>query len=396
MLVFSELGLWLLTEPRSVARELCTVVASCHSSSASGMSDDRTTNGVATGHNDHPNGHADKEAQAPPKRSLFRALVQDFSPVWFTWVMNIGLIALLTHTCPYQFHGLYIISTILYVTALTLFVLFCIIMGLRFALYFKQAVTEISTDVQELCFTACMPISWMVLTTLTAVIVSNAHWGGHAFTIVAYVMWWISVAWTLSSALIVYIVLTKNSLTNADNISLAIILPAVATSTAAAEGGLICIYAYDMSARMAVPVIIVSFMLLGIGTLIAINIYTMFLQRILINTWLDGVKQPSLCLLLGPTGQGATAFLALGTAAVKHFPGYNKGTFLVERAVEPLHGACVMMALLLWGLGVFWAFYVAVGIGETFFLKQAKWSPVWYSTIFPTGRFEASQVVVLH
>lgn len=299
--------------------------------------------------------------------------------------MNIGLISSLTHICPYQFYGLYIISTILYVIALTLFVLFFIIFGLRLALYFEQTVHEITTNVQELCFTAAMPISFMVLTSLTATIVSNSFWGGHAFTLVAYVMWWISVGWTLTSAVTVYIVLTKKELTEASQLNLAIILPAVATSTTAAEGGLICLYSFDMSSRLAVPVIITSFLSLGIGTFLAILIMALWLQRILSNTWLEGPKQPQLCLLLGPVGQGSTAFLGLGAATAKHFPGYNKGTFLTMAAAEAVRGACVVLALILFGLGVFWMCYIVIALVDSFLKKEAKWSFAWYSTIFPTG-----------
>ena len=198
-------------------------------------------------------------------RTPFRALVQDFSPVWFTWCMNTGILSTLMHTLPYQFKGLSIISTILYVVDLTLFVLFSIIFVLRFIIHGRSAWAEISSDVNELCFTATLPISWMTLTTLTSLIVSNAQWGGHAFTLVAYVMWWIGAAWTMILAIAIYAILTKESLTTAKTLSLSIILPAVATATVAAEGGLICIYSREVSARLAVPVIIVSFLLLGVG-----------------------------------------------------------------------------------------------------------------------------------
>ena len=310
--------------------------------------------------------------------------------------MNTGILSTLMHTLPYQFPGLPIISTILYITDLTLFVLFSITFSLRFILYRRQAWTEISSDVNELCFTATLPISWMTLTTLTALIVSNGSWGGHAFTLVAHVMWWIGVAWTLLFAIVTYALLTQKALTNAKTLSLAIILPAVATSTVAAEGGLLCIYSFDISARLAVPVIIVSFMLVGVGIFIGTLIYALFLERMLVSTpgWFDGVKRPTLILLLGPMGQSSTALMALGAASKMHFGAYAKGTFLTASSAEALGAACMLLSLLMFGLGVFWMIYGVYGIVDAVLRKQTKWTPAWYSTIFPAGKLISTTLVL--
>lgn len=264
-----------------------------------------TTGSTSTQQGDVFNGNTkgddtlvDQEASAPPLRPPLRALIQDFSPVWFTWCMNTGILSALTHTLPYQFSGLNIISTILFVIDLVLFILFTTIISLRFILYGRTAWIEISADVNELCFMATLPISWMTLTTLTSVIVSNAHWGGYAFTLVAYVMWWIGVAWTMLLFVVIYTILSQKALTDATSLTLSIVLPAVATATVAAEGGLICIYSARMAARLAVPVIIVSFMLVGVGIFMATLIYGLFLQRILTNGWFDGVRRPTLILLV--------------------------------------------------------------------------------------------------
>jgi tellurite resistance protein TehA-like permease len=349
------------------------------------MKEDVEEGEVRDGH--QSNGHVDKESQSPARRSAIHALVQDFSPVWVTWSMNIGILAILIHTLPYEFHGQKVIATVLYVVDIVVFVLCSTIMVLRFIKYGKTAWKEITADVNELCFMSCFPIAWMTLTILTSVIVSNAYWGGHAFTIVAYVMWWIAVAWVMLFAVGTYAILTLKPLTQARELSLAIILPAVATSTAAVEGGLITTYSSGISSRLSVPVIIVSFMLVGIGFLKALAIFALFLQRLLVNGWFDPVKRPTLCILLGPTGQSAAALVALSSAATRHFGDYGKGEFLQQQTTEALHGACLLFALMMFGLGVFWAFFVVCAIMDAVVRGQARWSPAWYSTIFPTGQF---------
>lgn len=332
------------------------------------------------------NGHLDPESSSPPQRSVLSALIQDFSPVWVTWSMNTGILALLMHTLPYQFHGLKVISTVLFVTDLVIFIICSILMSLRFLRYRWTAWAEITSDVNELCFMSCFPIAWMTLTSLTSLIVSNAYWGGHAFTVVAYVMWWISVGWTLSFGIGIYIILTLKPLTKAYDLSLSIILPAVATSTAAAVGGFLANYSAGLSARLAIPVIIMSFMLVGIGFFVAMMVFALLLQRILANSWFDAVRRPSLVILLGPVGQSATALLALSTASTTHFADYGKGPFLQQDAAMALHGSCVLFALMMFGLGIFWVVYAVYGILDAVVRKQAKWTPAWYSTIFPSGQ----------
>ena len=102
----------------------------------------------------------------------------------------------------------------------------------------------------------------------------------------------------MTLAIVIYAILTKQSLTTVKTLSLSIILPAVATATVAAEGGLICVYSKEMSARLAVPVIIVSFLLLGVGVFLGLSISALFLQRILVTGWFDGIKRPTLVLLV--------------------------------------------------------------------------------------------------
>ena len=84
-------------------------------------------------------------------------------------------------------------------------------------------------------------------------------------------------------------------------------------------------------------------------------------------------------------GQSATALMALSTASKMHFTQYNKGTFLTAQAAGALSAACMLLALVMFGFGVFWTFYGIYGILDAVIKKEAKWTPAWYSTIFPAG-----------
>lgn len=96
----------------------------------------------------------DKSHEPPGRLQKF---VKTFSPMWFTWCMNAGILGLLTHQSPYQFPGLQVISTIFYIFDLVLFVLFSSLFILRFLMYRGQAYHAITADPMSIMFVACWP-----------------------------------------------------------------------------------------------------------------------------------------------------------------------------------------------------------------------------------------------
>lgn len=166
------------------------------------------TDQTATSDGFHSHDKSESQKQ-PHERSAIRALIQDFSPVWFLYCMNAGIIAIVLHQLPYQFDGLGILSVIAFMVELVLFVIFSLIFLARFAMFGKQAFHEITGDIQDLSFLACWPISWLTLSSLVALIVSTAGWGGHAFSIVAYVMWWIGLAFMLIIFFFILIIMIR-------------------------------------------------------------------------------------------------------------------------------------------------------------------------------------------
>lgn len=142
------------------------------------------------------NGTADRHSKQG--KSAFQNTLENFTPKWFAISMNTGILAILVHEIPYQFKGLYVLSIIMYLVDLTLFVIVCSMTILRWALYPKAAKRKSAASIDEIAFLAAAPITFLYLTSLTGIIVSNAYWGGHAWSLVAYSMWWIGMAWMLT------------------------------------------------------------------------------------------------------------------------------------------------------------------------------------------------------
>ncbi|TKA31064.1 hypothetical protein B0A50_02032 [Salinomyces thailandicus] len=321
--------------------------------------------------NGQANGQHDK-AQEP--RSRFSLMIEDFSFIWFTLSMNTGILSILMHQLPYQFNGLGILSTIMFVFNLVLFSVFFIMMLLRCILYPRSLIKACASNITELSLIGCLPIAWYTLLAQVGLTVSNASWGGEPFFIVAVVMWWIGTIVMLAVAATVIVVFSKTDIVNANTINPAIIVPFVGTTTNALVGGEICQYSAEVNARVAVPVIITSYIVCGIGFFVALLIYAAYFVK-LMNTGLPPPPlTPSLIMLVGPAGQTAAAVQVLGSAAQTHFGNYGKGTFLQSQAGELLATVGVLLALLFIGIGLLFAIFGVYVILETAYKRQHKYT----------------------
>ena len=72
----------------------------------------------------------------------------------------------------------------------------------------------------------------------------------------------------------------------------------VGMATAASEAGLITIYGFDMSSRLAVPQIIVGYFASGVAMFMAILLYTVYFHRLLAAGWPAPPKRAGLFILV--------------------------------------------------------------------------------------------------
>lgn len=306
--------------------------------------------------------------------------------------MNSGALAELIHQCPYRFNGIDIIADIFFVIALTTYVIFSIIFILRLLWFKRTAYLEIVNNVNELTFTSCWAISFMTLTSCVALIVSTASWGGYAFTLVAYVMWWFVQTWNMCFLFWAFTSLIRRHDMGDQRIPTSLIIPAVSVSTVGITGAVVSAYAYNLSAHLAVPVMIVSFQWTGVGVLFGLILYVYIFYALLAQGWPPPDQTPSLFIMVGPMGQSAAALqiLAAGASTYGRFGDYDTGTFLTAEAAKGLAPACTLFALLFNGLGCVWLFFGVFAMVERALKKELRWSPAWNAIIFPNGTLTTS------
>lgn len=301
--------------------------------------------------------------------------------------MDTGILSIILNLLPYRFSGQGILSTIMFVFNLVVFSSFVLISIIRLSLYPRHAKFEAINTVEEISYMGAPTIAYLTLVAQVSLTCSTA-WG-HGWTIFAYVLWWIGLFWTVTTCSTQVILFTKRSITDDRSISPAIFLPLIGVMTQATTGGIVVNYSYNISARLAVPVIIVSFMCIGYALLLAILYYAIYMHRLIAVGTPKMPKLPSMIICVGPLGQAATAIQLLGTAAYTRgdFAGYGQGTFLTANAASTVSAVCTMLALLIVGFGFFWitiAWYIVV---ESLIKRELPFSITWWSMIFPMGKF---------
>lgn len=255
----------------------------------------------------------DNHAPDRPKQSRERhattkwqSAIENFSPMWFSICISSGGLALvLTAPFPYPARWLAVCGDVLFAADLALFVLFLAATAARWLAFPRAALRRLASDQQELSAYAIAPIALLVLSALVARRVSTAGWGGgdgsgsgHAFALVAYVMWWAGAALMLAYCATVIGVLAYSRRRVGRVMLPALFMPIVGVATAAVEAGSISQSAYGMSARLAVPMLVVGWFLVGLAMWMALMLYTIFLHRLMTRGWPEKPGVPALAILV--------------------------------------------------------------------------------------------------
>jgi len=227
------------------------------------------------------------------------AALESFSPMWFAICISSGGLAVLLSEFPYPAHWLRIIASILYVLELILFVTFLIIMIARWTIYPHIAVRRAAKDPNELGAYAVPPIALLTLSALTATQVSTTSWGGHAFAVVAYALWWIGVVWIFTTAVTVSTVLFYTGNQSDHTLTPVLFMAPVGLATAGVEAATVCLRGVGLQAHQIGPALVIGYFATGIAMFMAILLYTLFFHRLLSSGWPPAAVRPGMFILVG-------------------------------------------------------------------------------------------------
>lgn len=213
--------------------------------------------------------------------------------------MDTGVLGTILHQFPYPSHWTRVCATIMFVMTIVLYVVFSGIHILHWTMFYKSTFKYVRSESEEIALQACPAIAWMIIASDVQLICAQS-WGS-GFTLVAYVMWWIGVIWIMSICLVLYLHLIRfpSSRVVDKGLPTAVFIPIVGIFTAANLASILVTGATNqayISDDLAVPTIIIGFVLVGCGLGLAMMMYAIYMHRLMTSGLPEPLKIPGMIL----------------------------------------------------------------------------------------------------
>lgn len=327
------------------------------------------------------------EIAIDPKKVGFRARVSCYTWTWFTMTMATGGIANVLHTIPYQSEWLRIIGVTFFLFNVTLFLLNCFFITLRFRWIPGSFKASFISPSESLFIPACVVSVGTILTNMSQY---GIPYTGLWFQTAMEVLFWTYTSFAFVTSSGMYLILWSTQAFPISNMTPVWIFPAYPMLLVApfAANLISALPSYDAAARInSVAIAFGAVCVQGTGFLVSLMIYSAFVYRLMTQKLPREKARPGMFVSVGPSGFTVAGFVTLGSSAIsKIFPsGYdgNADAAFFFRLLS------IMTGLWLWGLCL-WFFLVSVGahwqlisFGPTDPDHRIHFDMTWYSFVFP-------------
>lgn len=290
--------------------------------------------------------------------------------------MGTGVLALMLGNFPYGQPALTVVAQALWCVNILFFTLFSL-MFLSRAVFFPESFRRLFHHPVQPLFIGCIPMGFATIVngmiTLWPISAASMVWTN--------AMWWIDVALSVISVLVVPFYMFTAQEHRMERMTAAWLLPIVPPEVAAASGGLVV---QHVAPALGTSVIFVSYVLWAISVLLSMGILTILFLRLTLHKLPHVDMAVSAWLPLGPLGTGAMAMITLGAASHHNFS-------LTDLAPMALlwQDAGVLVALLLWGLGLWWM-TMAIVFTLRYLREGLPFNMGWWGFTFPLGVFDSA------
>ncbi|OIW30040.1 putative malic acid transport protein [Coniochaeta ligniaria NRRL 30616] len=324
----------------------------------------------------------------PRPTSPSRMAIYSFTAQWFLVPQGTGIIAVILHQLDYQFDGLHIISYIFWLLTIVLLVGMLVIYLARCTLYPRRVLHHIKHDLSESACLASICITYTSIIQMMVLALVQGGWG-KGWGMAGHVMWWTNVALAIAAVVVLPFINIRLYPVGVPHLSPASQLPMIAALTVAAGGGTICQGA-EISPQLQIPVIIVSYLFVGLGLPLAFALDVLFWARLLDRSLPDRQHTFQDMILCGPWGQGSFCLQVLGSVVLDgSFAAYDRGKFITAEAAGPVGYASIFAGLLAWGMGTFWWLFAILsithGTADRGRVRGIPYGLAAWSIVFPWG-----------
>lgn len=275
-------------------------------------------------------------------------------------------------------------------TVVTIFTLVAslLIYLLRIVLFPRHVAYQFRHGVMEASCLACISIAFTTIIQMTALTLT-ASWAP-SWGMAAWVMWWVNAAMAALCCIVLPYVFIKVEGRMVECFSPSVLLPLIAALTAAAGGGVVCRYG-SISPELQVPVIIVSYLFIGLGLPFSLVIDAAVFIKLCEQGFPRQQNIYQFMILCGPLGQGSFALQILGNCVQRGaFAKYDNSSLVNAAAAKTISTASEWLGLITWGYGTFWWGFACITIihyllnTQRAVLRWDKSLSTW-SMVFPWG-----------
>jgi C4-dicarboxylate transporter/malic acid transport protein len=297
-------------------------------------------------------------------------VIRHFTPNWFAATMGTGILSLLLG----QFAALRAVGEALWLFNIGLFVLFSLLYGARWVLFFDEARRVFGHSTVSMFF-GTIP---MGLATLIngAMLYGLQRWGNGLLPLIEG-LWWLDVAMALVCGVAIPFMMFTRQEHSIDQMTAVWLLPVVAAEVAAASGGQLAPHLADTTTQF--HVLITSYVLWAFSVPVAFSILAILILRMALHKLPHENMAASSWLALGPIGTGALGMLLLGSEAPAIFAANG-----LESVGAMAEGIGLVAGITLWGFGLWWML-LAVLITLRYLRSGIPFNLGWWGFTFPLG-----------
>lgn len=216
-----------------------------------------------------------------------RTALQNFTPQMFTVCMGTGILAVLLKNNPYQFRGLgtswrlgfdlveglswcaATISVVIWLLDLVLFTFISAAFATRWILFPGSTAKMFSSDIEQTTYLSTTAIATATLTELVSLEVGSI-WDKWQY--VCFAFWWATLLVAIVASIATYWLLIRDEEVHMENLNPTLMYPVTGLLACASAGSVLVSYT-PLGDWLSMPVIIVSYIVLGAGEPLARRIH---------------------------------------------------------------------------------------------------------------------------
>jgi tellurite resistance protein TehA-like permease len=163
------------------------------------------------------------------------------------------------------------------------------------------------------------------------------------------------------------------------------LLPVVTLIVASSVGGELAQALHAHSVICATTTIAFTIFILSIGLSLALMILTIYLTRLVLHGFPQGLSIVSSFMPLGPCGQAGFAVLLIGQfmKEILPVPGSRSPFLGSAQAGEAIFVLCVCISFILWAFATMWLVYALLGIQHILRRTRISFELAFWGMIFP-------------